>query len=312
MATQETPQAVPLFTAPVKCVVTEAGLKKWKDSAGYQDLITFIQHVGRAVENKQVSGECPESPGVKGILAILEKLKVWVGEIPPDDQPQRFGNRSYRVWQARLTDSASDMITSILPDPLHAAVIELKPYLLDSFGNCTRIDYGTGHEASFTIFLLCLMKLGVLLQSDSQAVVTRIFSSYLSLMRLLQRTYRLEPAGSQGVWGLDDFHFLSFIWGAWQLIGQPDFKPEAFLEPRLCADLADEYIFFACIDYINSTKVGPFFEHSNTLWGISSVPEWSKVSSGLLRMYKSDVLSKFPIIQHIPFGTLFSFEKSPE
>ena len=36
-------------------------------------------------------------------------------------------------------------------------------------------------------------------------------------------------------------------------------------------------------------KSGPFFEHSNTLYGISNVPTWSKVNSGLLKMYKAEV-----------------------
>ncbi|KAI6654771.1 Serine/threonine-protein phosphatase 2A activator [Oopsacas minuta] len=310
MATSETTNPMPVFTEPVKCVLTEPDIDKWKESTGYQDLISFIQYLGKAVESKKISNDCTESPGVKGIMTILDKLNLWVSEIPPEDQPQRFGNKSYRVWHARLTDSSTELIQSILPESLQPALIELRPYLLDSFGNPTRIDYGTGHEASFTIFVLCLMKLGVLLQSDAQAVVTRIFYKYLSLMRLLQSTYRMEPAGSQGVWGLDDFQFLSFIWGAWQLVGQSDLKPESFLDKVICRDMADEYLFFGCIDSINKTKSGPFYEHSNSLWGISSVTEWKKVSSGLLQMYKSDVLCKYPVIQHIPFGTLFSFQKS--
>jgi len=38
-------------------------------------------------------------------------------------------------------------------------------------------------------------------------------------VRRLQTVYRMEPAGSQGVWALDDHQFLPFIWGSSQLIG---------------------------------------------------------------------------------------------
>ena len=40
---------------------------------------------------------------------------------------------------------------------------------------------------------------------------------------------------------------------------------------------------------ILQVKTGPFAEHSNTLWGISSVAEWTKVNSGLIKMYKAEV-----------------------
>ena len=43
---------------------------------------------------------------------------------------------------------------------------------------------------------------------------------YLIVVRALQLTYRMEPAGSQGVWSLDDYQFISFIWGSAQFIGQ--------------------------------------------------------------------------------------------
>lgn len=43
---------------------------------------------------------------------------------------------------------------------------------------------------------------------------------YLEIVRKLQQTYRMEPAGSHGVWSLDDYQFVPFIWGSSQLIGK--------------------------------------------------------------------------------------------
>ena len=39
-----------------------------------------------------------------------------------------------------------------------SAAAELASYFADSFGNATRIDYGTGHETTFVALLYCLVR----------------------------------------------------------------------------------------------------------------------------------------------------------
>lgn len=83
------------------------------------------------------------------------------------------------------------------------------------------MDYGTGHETSFALFLLCLTLLHFIEPEPEQErqLVLIVFVRYLQLCWRLQDVYRLEPAGSHGVWGLDDYSFLGYIFGSAQLRG---------------------------------------------------------------------------------------------
>ncbi|KAF2343596.1 Phosphotyrosyl phosphatase activator PTPA, partial [Trinorchestia longiramus] len=57
-------------------------------------------------------------------------------------------------------------------------------------------------------------------------------------------------------------------------------------------------------------KTGPFAEHSNQLWNVSGVQSWSKINQGLIKMYKAEVLHKFPVVQHVLFGSLLSISEA--
>ena len=157
---------------------------------------------------------------------MLETLSKWIEEIPPIQQPQRFGNKAFRDWTARLKENAESLLKECLSNleatlegELAAIVDEVSSYLCESFGNETRIDYGTGHEMTFLMFLMCLYKVNAARQEDSKTIINKVFHRYILLVRKLQTTYNMEPAGSHGVWSLDDFQFLPFIFGSSQLIG---------------------------------------------------------------------------------------------
>ena len=87
----------------------------------------------------------------------------------------------------------------------------------------------------------------ILIQIFRASVGLIVFDKYMKLVRKLQNTYRMEPAGSQGVWALDDYQFVAFIWGAAQMIGNRRVKPKSISDYEIADMLAPDYHFFACI-----------------------------------------------------------------
>lgn len=298
----------PVFMVPKKEISMVPDMGKWKRSQAYADYMGFILTLNEGVKGKKVTCEYKVSETVEKLVKLLDTLDRWIDETPPVDQPSRFGNKAYRTWFSRLDQEAEALVSSVLPADKMSATEEIAVYLKESVGNPIRIDYGTGHEAAFAAFLCCLCKVGALRVDDQLAIVFKVFKKYLLVMRKLQKTYRMEPAGSQGVWGLDDFQFLPFIWGSSQFIDHPTLEPRHFIDERVVNEHHHDYMFLECIRFINEMKTGPFAEHSNQLWNISAVPAWSKVNQGLIRMYKAECLEKFPVIQHFKFGSLLSIQ----
>jgi hypothetical protein len=108
----------------------------------------------------------------------------------------RFGNVAFRTWLEQVKVISRPFLESLGLAPERVA--ELEPYVAESFGNKTRIDYGTGllhlvfsapflchhslpregicvnlskfyagHELNFVALLCCLSKLELLAPSDA-------------------------------------------------------------------------------------------------------------------------------------------------
>ena len=314
-------------------------------------------------------------------------------------------DRGYRAAsnEGPLEDSSSSKPSSSNQDDM---ITELRAYLHDSFGHPIRIDYGTGHESSFVVLLLSLCKIGCFRWAASANTTSNddkvtdgydnkdksnphpesislaslsLFHAYLNVTRGLQRDYMLEPAGSHGVWGLDDYHCVPFYLGAcqmmareqWQQQNQQPKKRKADVQqqeggeqavtendaedeaekrmpdnpylPETATPMTDSsssidahndnhdhwtpsiihnrqilevhrntFIYLSCIHFIQEIKPNvPFFESSPMLNDISHLGSWSKVSSGLLRLYEGEVLDKMPVVQHFVFGNIFKANWNP-
>lgn len=90
-----------------------------------------------------------------------------------------------RLLQSLLEPSGTDQppnemnkttIPIVNETQLSEAADEISCYLKNSFGNRTRIDYGSGHELNFVCFLYCLYRVGFLLREDFRDVVIVVFN----------------------------------------------------------------------------------------------------------------------------------------
>ena len=153
----------------------------------------------------------------------------------------------------------------------------------------------------FVCFLLCLEAIGLLNKSDHGVIVTRVFSKYVSIVRMLQTKYwcvwnslisfvgiifrmcnRLEPAGSRGAWGLDDYCFLPFYWyccatrnclkvvflftksrvclyllfhrGSSQLVHHDAITPASIHDDRVVQENANEFLYLDSLLFIKTVR----------------------------------------------------------
>ncbi|PBP19586.1 phosphotyrosyl phosphate activator protein [Diplocarpon rosae] len=295
------------FKRPSRRILSPKDHDLFLASPTYKLVVAFVFGLTESVVDTPVSAirENDLSPTVKTILNILDKVQNVVERSPPEEQgDSRFGNKGFRDFLDLAAEEHTEWhkqlgITST------SAITELSTYFLQSFGNRTRIDYGSGHELNFMLWLLCLYQLGIVKRSDFKALVLKVFTQYLSLMRIIQSTYYLEPAGSHGVWGLDDYQFLPFLFGSSQLLHHPFIRPLSIHQNLILEEYGSEYLYLGQVNFVNSVKnVEGLRWHSPMLDDISSAKSWGKVEAGMRRMFVAEVLKKLPVMQHFLFGSM--------
>jgi hypothetical protein len=140
------------------------------------------------------------------------------------------------------------------------------------------------------LFLVSLNRNSRLL---SNVICNAKYLRYLHLIRRLILTYTLEPAGSHGVWGLDDHSFVPYIFGSAQYSpaissvtdvptegSAPEAPRSGDVTKKTVIDRERETnMYFSAIGFIYDVKKGPFWEHSPILFDISGVTAgWAKIN----------------------------------
>lgn len=337
------------WVSPAKKIFTHQDLAAFHNSAAFIRLCRVILVIAKAISNTEIPQSEEPTAAASAICSILADLESFQEEAPPIEGPKRYGNPAAREWHSKVESRAVDLVKHRLSSYLPAGSAEcddfLKesiPYLLNSFGSATRLDYGTGHELSFVAWLGALFMTGVLPVDTSGSQLLLVLQKYYGLVKKLILVYTLEPAGSHGVWGLDDHFHLSYLFGACQMIDYQSVFPPIeslngsylngsdsnqvqetveFTTPRSATksreiaplpsytlqssvvdQLKDRNLYFGSLSFLFEVKKAPFYEHSPILYNIGSAKTWEKVARGLWRMYSDEVLGKWPVVQHFWFG----------
>jgi serine/threonine-protein phosphatase 2A activator len=293
------------FTVPTRRILSKSDHDLFLTSPTYKLLLSFVFSLSDSIRDTPISKATKEplTPTLQTILNILDEAEALVAATPPLQTGSRFGNPAFRSYLTALTNSLPKWHEQLsLPAQ---AIPEVSTYLQNAFGSSTRIDYGSGHELNFLLWLLCLNRLNLLPTSTFQSLTLQIFPRYLRLMRTVQSTYYLEPAGSHGVWGLDDYQFLPFLFGSSQLVNHPFITPKGIHSQATLEDYKHEYIYLDQVSFVNSVKnVEGLRWHSPMLDDISAAKNWGKVEQGMKKMFVKEVLGKLPVMQHFLFGGL--------
>lgn len=66
----------------------------------------FILALNKEATGLINTGLYSRSGVLNGIVYALDQLSIWIDDIPPVEQPQRFGNKAFRQFYTKLNEVA--------------------------------------------------------------------------------------------------------------------------------------------------------------------------------------------------------------
>ena len=68
------------------------------------------------------------------------------------------------------------------------------------------------------------------------------------------------------MWGLDDYQFLPFLWGASQLVGHPHIRPSSILSAEVLEGYSQDYLYLGAVRFVRHVGFpaarSPSLEHA--------------------------------------------------
>ncbi|KAI5984718.1 hypothetical protein EDD15DRAFT_2201088 [Pisolithus albus] len=278
--------------------------------------LTDIEDLNDSIIGVKLVHRVSVSPVVEVILGVLDKV-------------ENLASHGQQGFTLALFPLAT------LPHSPEDATAEVSACFANAWSNCESVDYGSRMEINFLCWLLIpsscigLERVGILSESDHIVRVIRTFWRYIQAMHILQSTYWLEPAGSCGVWGLDDHHSLPILFGSTRLGGHKYLCAKAIRDNEVIDELANDLsettlaltgfsdtkllsggtrqcwttfqVYVVSQDTIYST-----LNHDASLLKIGYTGD--KVIAGTIRTYEAEVL---PVLRHFPFGSVLPYDGPP-
>ncbi|ETW34094.1 hypothetical protein PFTANZ_05259 [Plasmodium falciparum Tanzania (2000708)] len=188
-------------------IINDESIIRFTKSSIYNDIIEFITNLNKSVvgvemkpledfklcnENDMINNDnfLFLSKNVYNIFQLIKNMNKCIDSCPPINQSSRFGNRGFQ----HFCDAYYKEVDEYLPHALSESNIpnisehtyQISYYLKNSIGNKKRIDYGTGHELNFLLFLFCLNKINFFIPSDYKHLVLVLYRQYIEKKELLE------------------------------------------------------------------------------------------------------------------------------